>query len=72
MKGYQAIYVCRLCGERHSPEDPIETWGRAEVMASLSCKGYDDMDAPRMHEIHCCQDGSIGVAEFQGYQYKED
>lgn len=27
---------------------------------------------PLMHETHCCEDGSFGVADFLGMKYREE
>lgn len=74
MKGYQAIYVCRLCGERHSGEESVQSKYAAKSGVSFSGRGFHNggIEVPWLHAAHICPDGSVGVGDFQGYQYKED
>lgn len=73
MKGYQAIYVCRLCGEKYGGSFTINKHLAIETI-TCACSGKPNKEpmAPWLNEIHLCEDGSMGVGDFQGYQYKED
>lgn len=69
---YKAVYRCRLCGAEYRPGI---TTGEAMALAHMEelaagiCGTVPN--APRKIEPHQCPDGSLGVADFQGWK-KED
>ena len=54
---YQAIYKCRLCGEKFPIKEKVE---------------MNDVPSLGEKKIHICDDGSIGVADFQGFKAVEE
>lgn len=65
----QMLYKCRLCGECYSTSVQ-------EVKDSMDLTTYMEFDAnansySTMARAHRCADGSIGLADFQGYKVKE-
>lgn len=68
MRRYLAIYKCRLCGETFGAK---EAGGRrtalnAAIFASMGKP--PEPNAPTLNDIHCCEDGSIGIADFIGFK----
>lgn len=72
MRRYLAIFKCRLCGETFCAK---ETGGRetalnAAIFASMG--KLPEPNAPTLNDIHSCEDGSIGIADFIGFKEGED
>lgn len=68
MRKYLAIYKCRLCGETFVAK---EAGGRrtalnAAIFASMGKE--PEPNAPTLNDIHCCEDESIGIADFIGFK----
>ncbi len=68
MRKYLAIYKCRLCGETFGAK---EAGGRrtalnAAIFASMGKP--PEPNAPTLNDIHCCEDRSIGIADFIGFK----
>lgn len=64
-------FKCRLCGETFSPS---ETGGRkaAEKAAIFASMGQQsEPNAPTLYDIHICDNGGIGIADFLGFLEKE-
>lgn len=70
---YQAIYKCRLCGEKFSDCEAGEFIAKTaaesltvadSTIAIAGCAMY-------IRTIHKCQDGSFGLADFQGFKKAE-
>lgn len=71
MKEYRAIFKCRLCGCIYTGGIA----GRTTAAASATCACLGDRlipQAPRMNEIHYCENGDIGIADFQGFKQMEE
>lgn len=68
----KAIYKCRLCGERfhNGAETGPDIAERCMVEMNVGIVGTVAM-APNKTEIHRCRgafDGSLGLADFQGWE----
>lgn len=66
---YHSTFKCRLCGEIY--EGGCTSSKRiAEQSIMLTCLGLPSPQpqAPGMTEVHSCKDGSLGVADFQGFK----
>lgn len=71
---YQAIYKCRLCGEEFSDG---ETGERIANIVTQSLAVADSTAANlkytlNIRNVHNCQDGSFGLADFQGFKKTEE
>lgn len=66
MAEYQAIYKCRLCGLELGAQRTGKDFAMRET-ALLACGFYDKCKSPN-HTIHFCDDGSVGIADFQGFK----
>lgn len=69
MTEYHSIFKCRLCGYRYA-SGCIYT---KEIMVRTVMDGcFRNVllmpNAPSIIEMHSCQDGSVGVADFQGFR----
>lgn len=72
MSGYSALFKCRLCGETFAAS---EAGGRkvAEKAAIFASMGkVSEPQAPALHDIHICQNGGIGIADFLGFKEGRD
>lgn len=60
MAEYQAIYKCRLCGKEYV----------AKIIAGSEMLITDETEfcSAKMHRVHICDDGSFGLADFQGFR----
>ncbi len=70
---YQAIYKCRLCGEKFRIKNDKLYKEKVAVKKiwKLSINiPYTTNDIE--FEIHRCQDGSLGLADFQGFKKSEE
>lgn len=71
MAEYQAIYKCRLCGEKfvHCETGDLTAMALTVALATtgktehVRCNGNLHRHIP-----HNCKDGSYGMADFQGFQ----
>jgi hypothetical protein len=66
---YQAVYKCRICGgETSGCCTDSESTAMREIW-NLKVNALSEQSAhPHMIETHHCKDGSIGVADFQGFK----
>lgn len=71
---YQAVYKCRLCGEKLTERTVSEDEARS-INAALNVYGhtrYINCDMNLFKNItHACEDGSYGIADFQGFKKME-
>ncbi len=68
MSDYGALFKCRLCGETFIT---AKTGGRkvAERAALFASMGkVSEPQAPTLHDIHICENGGIGIADFLGFK----
>lgn len=73
---YQTVYKCRLCGKKINQEIPEQ----AEIMVDgiLGCghkqEIYNHMDVCNLGKttLHNCEDGSLGLVDFQGFKKVEE
>lgn len=63
---YQAIYKCRLCGEEYGSARTSAKIARSET-AMIVVDGLG-IYGTRLHSMHNCNDGSYGMADFQGFR----
>lgn len=71
MSGYSALFKCRLCGETFTAS---EAGGRkvAEKAAIFASIGKSsEPQAPTLHDIHICENGGIGIADFLGFKERK-
>lgn len=65
---YKAIYKCRLCGKVYSnltaAADLVE---RSMLEQAAGTFGEVPLGQP-MTKTHSCADGSLGLADFQGWE----
>ncbi len=69
---YRTVFKCRLCGECYESGC---TGSEAVALQSAirACLGLPSQSqAPTMTEVHSCRDGSLGVADFQGFRKVEE
>lgn len=71
MAEHKAIYKCRLCGKTF--EDCTAGEELAQMMtlalATVGTTKYVKCNGDlHMHSIHYCEDGSFGLADFQGFK----
>jgi hypothetical protein len=67
MSTYVAIYKCRLCGKNIE----AHRTGRAIAVKSLHIAISGNVISPmnpHMIEPHWCDNGDIGIADFQGFK----
>ena len=78
MKGHYMTFRCRLCGKTFTNGGTGDEWTARKAMANaaLAASGIAPPtkleSQPLMHETHCCEDGSFGVADFLGMKYREE
>lgn len=73
---YKAVYKCRLCGATYQPGATTgkEIAEKCMVELIVGLKGIT-LQAPTMTEMHHCggdHTGSLGLADFQGWEAVED
>lgn len=73
---YKAIYKCRLCGKAFMGEvTGNETVARDAVIGVVTCgEFYPERCGIGLHRYypHWCDDGSFGMADFQGFRKEEE
>ena len=64
---YRAVFKCRICGELFMGvvTGSRKTAERATLNASLGVSSIPM--TPHMYDIHYCEDGGIGIADFHGF-----
>lgn len=78
MMGHYMTFRCRLCGKTFTNGGTGDEWTARKAMANaaLAASGIEPPtkleNQPLMHETHCCEDGSFGVADFLGMKYREE
>ena len=80
MNEYRAIYKCRLCGEEFEgiSFDDKDEWlsfamdGFAQGCDSVEIKRDGEKVFVSVNAEHGCKDGSMGLADFLGFQKVED
>lgn len=78
MKGYYMTFRCRLCGKTftNGGTGDKETAWTTTANATFAASGIGPLkeleNQPLVHETHCCEDGSFGVADFLGMKWAED
>ena len=70
---YYGIYKCRLCKEKFESTGT----GTKEVAFDVAMRTAFGLKQkypihPSMTEPHVCKDGSFGIADFLGMEYRRD
>lgn len=74
---YQAIYKCRLCGEKFFDKKiksrKIDDFTITNILAQKEqTVFYEKQNNVDLHRMHNCKDGSLGFADFQGFEKTEE
>lgn len=70
---YHQLYKCRMCGKEYCPVTTYDEEATISNMCSYINKGngisneYTMPYSATLYEIHYCENGSFGVADFIGY-----
>ena len=78
MKWYYMTFRCRLCGKTFTnggTSDKETAWtatANAAFFRQWNWAVEELENQPLVHETHCCEDGSFGVADFLGMKWAED
>lgn len=67
MSTYVAIYKCRMCRETIEAHRTGESMAMKYAHGAISGNVFYPMD-PHMVEPHRCDNGDIGIADFQGFK----
>lgn len=68
---FRAKFKCRLCKKEFNTVITGNHDLAFSIAAQLTVNGTSVMaQAPCMTQPHCCLDGSIGIADFLGWEYK--
>lgn len=69
---YSAVYKCRLCGEKYTSVRFMGSRAKAAgIVVALAVDSIDYHDeplAPTMQWIHYCNNGDVGISDFQGWE----
>ena len=69
---YYTKYKCRLCGETFTVE---ATHSKDVVMKcmlhALNGIEYKELMKPELYTAHFCNNGNVGVADFQGFKLRD-
>lgn len=63
----QAIYKCRLCGEEYCGERVSEETIAISYNTPITVDG-NKIFGMCLHGTHNCDDGSLGLSDFQGFR----
>lgn len=71
MSEYRAIYKCRLCGESfvdyvHAKDEDAAAKKVIDFSLVYGGAHVSRLKVPRNFQVHSCNDGSYGIADFQG------
>lgn len=71
---YTAVYKCRLCGEKFTSSSIKCSRAKAAGIILSLAFGIDNNEPqdPTMQNIHYCNNGGIGIADFQGWEVKDE
>lgn len=74
MTEYRATYKCRLCGKEIITVFVATNRALAAETATALVEGVDIDDplAPVMQKVHYCDNGGIGISDFQGWRLNND
>jgi len=68
---YQAIYKCRLRGEKFQDGKLYTEKAAIKKIVKLSMI-IPFIPNDRGYTCHCCQENCLGLADFQGFKKTED
>lgn len=70
---YKAVYKCRMCGKVFKHENITDEKHAVACLEErhIGIRGTVWPSPPRMTETHICDGGSLGLADFQGWQKEE-
>lgn len=73
---YNGYYHCRLCGENFKAcytNSEERMWNYMLQLRNSMIKTEElERPFPGKNAIHCCNDGSVGLADFIGFRREED
>ena len=64
---YMSQFKCRLCGEIFAPSAAGGTKAAEKAAVFASMGTQSEPNAPTLHDIHICNNGGIGIADFLGF-----
>lgn len=72
---YRVIYKCRLCGEEYMAGATGDGNIAADCINKIVKRGYfcafGENKGLCKENFHCCEDGSFGISDFQGFKKVE-
>ena len=69
---YIALFKCRICCEVYSAtETESRNIAQKAAISAVLGKVSDGQD-PALHDIHICEDGGIGIADFLGFKREDE
>lgn len=66
---YKAVYKCRCCGKVF--DSPMRTGKNTAVNSIMSMCVGSVFQNVRINDLHLCENGNIGLADFIGWQKEE-
>ena len=71
---YNAKYLCRLCGkeETHKQAGTKYVAMKCAAYASWGETSPDHVLRVGLHDVHFCENGGIGISDFQGFVFVEE
>lgn len=69
-EAFEAIYKCRLCGETFNSGVTGKTIAHATLIGFATNVDTSKITGNKipLNEMHYCEDGSLGFADFQGFR----
>lgn len=75
MSEYRAIYKCRLCGKNFDDgtvnKQQLASNGTVAIAVNGNADNAMKESALFRYSVHCCDDGSFGFSDFQGFKKVE-
>jgi len=66
MVGFQAIYRCRLCGEKFNGTFTTNKDIALDSVMDVCIGTKNGSFSPLLYRLHFCEDGSYGLGDFLG------
>lgn len=64
---YMALMKCRLCGSVYKSMGTSDKLLALTTAIDACCGTVKEPGAPSLYAVHHCENGNIGIADFQGY-----
>lgn len=68
---YKAIYKCRLCKDTFVERSTKHRDTAIRLIENACCNYMESIIDPTLLTYHFCEDGSIGICDFQGFYLVE-